>query len=157
MVATDVISALDKLAKRTIRKLKLGQEVRVYDEDSHKEYGQKGSDLRCWFTETYETKTRGTRLRVYDAQNEWSVDLDCLLETYDEFDPDSVEGRKRVSKAQGKRRGRRPGSGAGTSADNHEFDTQWAGASPETVFEPEEEGEEYDFSNSDWGDFYENE
>jgi hypothetical protein len=157
MVASDVIAVLDKLAKRIVRKLKPGQAVRVYDEDSRKEYGQKGSDLRCWFSESYVTKTKGTCLRLYDAENEWSVALDCLLEVFDDFDPESVEGRRRVNKAQGRRRGRRTRAEMTDRDNTPDVDTQWPSTPPETVFEPEEDGEEYDFSSADWGEFYENE
>jgi hypothetical protein len=153
MVASDVIATLDKLASSIVRKLKSGQELRIYDEDSHKEYGQKGSDIRCFFGEAYDTKIRGTTLKVYDTKNTWSIGLDCLLEVFDAFDPESDEGKKRHNKS-GKRRGRKK---AESSSDTSEFDTQWTAAA-DPAFEPEEPGEEYDFTNSaNWGTFYENE
>jgi hypothetical protein len=155
MVASDVIASLDKLAARTTRKLKCGQGVRVYDEDSNKEYGQKGSDILCFFSESHETKTKGTVLKVYDAKNEWSTGLDCLLEIYDNFDPESEEGKKRNSKAGPKRRGRKP-KNIDSEADTHEFDTQWDTA--DRAFEPEEADEEYNFGNtSDWGEYEDDE
>lgn len=155
MVASDVIASLDKLAARTIRKLKCGQEIRVYDEDSHKEYGQKGSDTLCFFSESHETKTRGTVLKVYDPKSEWSVGLDCLLETYENFDPESEEGKKRNSKAGPKKRGRKP-KGLDSDADIHEFDTQYEPHTKE--YEPEEMDEEYNFgNNSDWGEYTDDE
>lgn len=152
MVATDVIAALDKLSSKTLRKLKSGQSIRIYNEDSNKEYGQTGSDLRCFFGESYDTKTRGTTLKVYDDKHEWVVGLDCLLELFDEFHPESDEGRKRTNLSKPKRRGRKPKS-ATTDADLDEFDTGWR--KPE--YEPEVEGEEYDFSNPNWGDHYDDE
>jgi hypothetical protein len=153
MVASDVIAALDKLASKTSRKLKRGQSIRIYDEDSNKEYGQKGSDIACFYSESYDTKTRGTTLKVYDDKNEWSVGLDCLLEVFEEFDPASDEGKKRNNIARPKRRGRKPKAEAQESADIHEFDTQWE----ERNFEPEEADEEYDFSNTNWGEHFDNE
>lgn len=155
MVASDVIASLDKLASRTARKLKCGQRVRIYDEESNKEYGQKGSDLLCFFNKSYETKTRGTMLKVYDAKSEWSTSLDCLLETYNDFDPESEEGKKLSSKAVPKRRGRKP-KNADSDADIHEFDTQWGSSSKE--YEPEELDEEYNFGDdSHWEDYTDDE
>jgi hypothetical protein len=157
MVATDVIATLDKLAARTLRKLKTGQSLRVYDEESNKEYGQKGSDLPCFFKEAYDTKVRGATLKVYDAKNEWSIGLDCLLEVFDEFDPESDEGKKRASKPGPKRRGRRPKAETADTDATDEFDTQWAAQTQELGFEPEVDDEEYDFTNStNWEDFFEN-
>ena len=157
MVATDVIATLDKLAERTVRKLRSGQSIRVYDEDSNKEYGQKGADVDCFFLEAYDTKIRGTTLKVYDAKNEWTVPLDCLLAVSSDFDPESEEGKRRSSKGSLKRKGRRSKAEADSMSEAHEFDTQWS-SSQEVAFEPEEPGEEYDFNNSsNWGDFFENE
>jgi hypothetical protein len=153
MVASDVIAALDKLASKTSRKLKRGQSIRVYDEDSNKEYGQKGSDISCYFGESYDTKTRGTTLKVYDEKNEWTMGLDCLLEVFDTFDPESDEGKKRTNSAKPKRRGRKPKAEALDPSELHEFDTQWK----DRNFEPEEVDEEYDFNNTNWGDHYDNE
>jgi hypothetical protein len=153
MVASDVIAALDKLASKTSRKLKRGQAIRIYDEDSNKEYGQKGSDIPCFYDESYDTKTRGTTLKVYDDKNEWNVGLDCLLEVFEEFDPDSDEGKKRTNSARPKKRGRKPKAETSDATDLHEFDTQWK----DRNFEPEEVDEEYDFSNTNWGDHFENE
>ena len=65
MVATDVVLTIDKLAVKALRKLKRGQRIRCYDEGSNKEYGQKGSDMECFFGELHHTKTRGTALRIY--------------------------------------------------------------------------------------------
>jgi hypothetical protein len=152
MVATDVIIALDKLSSKMIRKIKRGQSIRIYDEDSNKEYGQKGSDISCYFSESYDTKTRGTTLKVYDDKQEWSVGLDCLLEVFDVFDPESDEGKKRNNSAKPKRRGRKPKASLDES-DLHEFDTQWQ----DQNYQPEEEGEEYDFTNPNWGEDYDNE
>ena len=153
MVATDVIGTLDKLARKTIRKVKRGQAIRIYNEDSNKEYGQKGSDFHCFFSEVYDTKTRGTTLKVYDEKNEWTIGLDCLLDVFDTFDPESDEGKKRMSSSKPKRRGRKPKSEALDAADIHEFDTQWQ----DRTYEPEVDGEEYDFNNPHWGEHFDNE
>ena len=152
MVATDVIVALDKISSKMLRKIKRGQSIRVYDEDSNKEYGQKGSDIRCFFSESHDTKTRGTTLKVYDEKSEWSIGLDCLLEVFDEFDPESDEGKKRTNNANPRRRGRKPKVDAPDN-DEHEFDTQWQ----DQNYQPEEEGEEYDFTNPNWGENFDNE
>jgi hypothetical protein len=152
MVATDVIAALDKLSSKIVRKLKSGQSIRIYDEDSNREYGQKGSDIPCFFIESYDTKARGTTLKVYDDKNEWIVGLDCLLEVFEEFDPESDEGKKRNNNAKPKRRGRKPKVDA-DAHDEHEFDTQWQ----DQHYEPETEGEEYDFTNPNWGAHFDNE
>ena len=151
MVATDVIAALDKLSSKTVRKIKRGQSIRIYDEDSNKEYGQKGSDILCFFSESYDTKTRGTTLKVYDEKSEWRTGLDCLLEVLDKFDPDSDEGKKRTNGAKPKRRGRKPKTDSSNTGDLHEFDTQWQ----DQNYEPEVEGEEYDFTKPNWGEHYE--
>ena len=76
IVATDVIASLDKLASKIVRKLKRGQAIRIYDEDSNKEYGQTGSDIRCYFSEVYDTKVRGTTLKVYDEKKADVYELD---------------------------------------------------------------------------------
>lgn len=153
MVATDVIAALDKLSSKTIRKIKRGQAIRIYDEDSNKEYGQKGSDIHCFFSESYDTKTRGTNLKVYDEKNEWNIGLDCLLDVFDEFDPESDEGKKRTNSAKPKRRGRKPKANSLDESELHEFDTQWQ----DQNYEPDTEGEEYEFNNPNWGEHFDNE
>jgi hypothetical protein len=152
IVASDVIATLDKLSSKIVRKLKTGQSIRVYDEDSNKEYGQNGSDIPCFFKEAYDTKTRGITLKVYDDKHEWLVSLDCLLEVFDDFHPESDEGKKRTNLANPKRRGRKPKS-KNASADFDEFDTQWRNDG----WEAETEDEEYDFNNPNWGEHFDNE
>jgi hypothetical protein len=154
MVATDVVLAIEKVTARTIRKLKNGQKIRCYMEDSNKEYGVKGADVICCFKETYDTQTYGTKLRVYDPETgkEWSVGVDCLLEVYDRFDPASVEGKKvaEVSVVKTKRRGRKPKRGP-DQIDRFEDVTTTDGWCPTTHtsddYEKEVDGEEYDFRN----------
>lgn len=159
MVATDVVLAIEKVTARTVRKLKNGQKIRCYDEDSNKEYGVKGSDVICCFKETYDTQTYGTKLRVYDPEtgHEWSVGVDCLLEVYDKFDPSSVEGKKvsEVSVVKTKRRGRKPKRGP-DQLDRFEDETTTDGWCPTTFtnYEKEVDGEEYDFRNPDEYDEY---
>ena len=154
MVATDVVLALDKVTARTVRKLKKGQVIRVYMEDSNKEYGVKGADAICCFKETYDTQTYGMKLRVYnlDTEKEWSVGVDCLLEVYDKFDPVSAEGRKAAEvSVKPKRRGRKPKRGP-DQIDRFEDETTTDDWSPTTYaedYEKEVDGEEYDFSNPD--------
>jgi hypothetical protein len=143
IIATDVVEFLDKLASRLVRKLRPGQAIRCYNEDSKKEYGQRGSDVRCFFREMQDTN-----LSVYTAKHEWSVSVDCLLESYDEFDPDSEEGKKR-SKKKKKTRGRRSKKRR-AQEDPGEFDTQWTNPPRDVAaYEPEELDEEYDFSNAE--------
>ncbi len=141
MVATDVVVTLDKLASKTVRKLKVGQKIRCYNEESNKELGQKGADLVCFFQETYDTKTRGPTIRVYENGKEWSTSLDCLLEVYEDFDPESEEGKK-LQQSKPKKRGRKPKKAA---AELDRFDDPEWGPSP--VYEEETDGEEYDFNN----------
>lgn len=139
IIATDVVEFLDKLASRLVRKLRPGQAIRCYNEDSKKEYGQRGSDVRCFFREMQDTN-----LSVYTAKHEWTVSVDCLLETYDEFDPESEEGKKRATKK--KTRGRRSKKRQ-AQEDPGEFDTQWTDPGDAAAYEPETLDEEYDFSN----------
>ena len=154
MVATDVVLAIDKVTTRAIRKLKKGQMIRCYMEDSNKEYGVKGADATCYFKETYDTQTYGMKLRVYDpaTEKEWGVGVDCLLEVFDKFDPGSAEGKKAAEVAvKPKRRGRKPKRGP-DQVDRFEDETTTDDWSPTTYtdgYEKEVEGEEYDFSNPD--------
>ena len=152
MVATDVVQAIEKVTARTVRRLKKGQVIRCYMEDSNKEYGVKGADAICCFKETYETTTYGMKLRVYvsETEKEWSVGVDCLLEVYDKFDPVSVEGKKAAEVvAKPKRRGRRRKRGP-DQVDRFEEETNddWC---PTRIndYEKEVDGEEYDFSDPD--------
>ncbi len=151
MVATDVVLAIDKIATKALRKLKRGQRIRCYDEDSNKEYGQKGSDMECFFGETHNTKTRGMVLRIYTKKQpkEWVVPLDYLLEIYEDFDPESDEGKKQTEiAARPKRRGRKPKQ-ADQQIDSLDEESQrdsWS-QSPMSEYEQETEGEEYDFTN----------
>jgi hypothetical protein len=148
MIATDLILTLDKQAARTVKKLREGQQLRIYDEESRKEYGTKGSDFVCFFSETYETKTRGTMLRVYDIkEGEWSISLNCLLDVYDEFDPESEEGSRRTAKTKTRRRGRKRKAEAEEPQDRYQS-VETSYEAPE--FEEELEGEEYDFTDADW-------
>ena len=155
MVATDVVLAIEKATARTVRKLKKGQRIRCYMEDSNKEYGVKGADVICCFKETYYTQTYGTKLRVYDpdTEKEWSVGVDCLLEVYDKFDPSSMEGKKVAEvSVKTKRRGRKPKRGS-DQLDRFGEETTTDGWSPSTLtaddYEKEVDGEEYDFRNPD--------
>lgn len=149
MVATDVVLTIDRIAVKTLRKLKKGQRIRCYDEGSNKEYGQKGSDSDCFFSETHHTKTRGTVLRVYAENKEWVVPIEYLLEVYQSFDPESDEGKKQSeSAARPKRRGRKPKKRRADAEieqlDGYRGDQQQA---PAPEYEQEIDGEEYDFSN----------
>ena len=144
IIATDVVEFLDKLASRIVRKLRSGQAVRCYNEESKKEYGQRGSDLRCFFREMQDTEL-GPTLLVYTTKHEWGVSVDCLLESYDEFDPESEEGKKRASKKK-TRRGRKSKKRQ-VQEDPSEFDTQWTNPGDVADYEPETLDEEYDFSN----------
>ncbi len=155
MVCTDMVLAIDKITARTVRKLKKGQRIRVYMEDSNKEYGVKGADALCCFKETYDTQTYGMRLRVYDSdtEKEWSVGIDCLLEVFSRFDPGSAAGKKAAEVvAKPKRRGRKPKRGP-DQVDRFGDETTTDGWSPSTRtsddYEKEVEGEEYDFSDPD--------
>ena len=95
MVAADLILTMDKIALRAVKKLKEGQKIRCYDEESNKDYGSKGSDIVCFYKNMYETQTQGPKLEVYDdTGKKWSVGLDCLLEIYENFDPSSELGQK---------------------------------------------------------------
>ena len=157
MVATDVVLAIEKITTRTVRKLKKGQVIRCYMEDSNKEYGVKGSDAICCFKETYDTQTYGMKLRVYDpeTEKEWSVGIDCLLEVFDKFDPVSSEGKKAAEVAKPKRgrkrRGRKPKRGP-DQVDRFEDEATadgWERPVTADNYEKEVEGEEYDFSDPD--------
>ena len=155
MVATDVILAIEKATARTVRKLKKGQRIRCYMEDSNKEYGVKGADVICCFKETYDTQTLGMKLRVYDpkTEKEWGVGIDCLLEVYDKFDPSSAQGKKAAEVvAKPKRRGRKP-KRRPDQVERFEDETTTDGWSPTTYtdddYEKEVDGEEYDFSDPD--------
>jgi hypothetical protein len=153
MVATDVVLAIEKITARTVRKLKKGQVIRCYLEDSNKEYGVKGADTICCFKETYDTQTYGLKLRVYDSETEkeWGVSMDCLLEVFDKFDPVSVEGKKASEVvAKPKRRGRRPKRGP----DQVDKFDGWCPTNTDD-YEKEVDGEEYDFSNPDeYGEYF---
>ncbi len=155
MVATDVVLAIEKITARTVRKLKKGQLIRCYMEDSNKEYGVKGADAICCFKETYDTQTYGMKLRVYDSETEkeWSVGIDCLLEVFDKFDPGSAEGKKAAEVvAKPKRRGRKPKRGP-DQVDRFEDETTadgWDRPPANTDdYEKEVDGEEYDFTDPD--------
>jgi len=159
MVCTDVVFSIDKITARTVRKLKGGQKIRVYMEDSNKEYGVKGADIICCFKETYITQTYGMKLRVYDSvtEKEWSVGIDCLLEVFDKFDPGSAEGKKAAEVvAKPKRRGRKP-KRKPDQVDRFEDETTTDGwERPVTdEYEKEVDGEEYDFSNpNEYGEYF---
>lgn len=160
MVATDVVLAIERITARTIRKLKKGQMIRCYMEDSNKEYGVKGADAICCFKETYDTQTYGMKLRVYDpdTEKEWSASIDCLLEVFDKFDPGSAEGKKAAEVvAKPKRRGRKPRRGP-DQVDRFEDETTTDGWNPTTYtddLEKEVDGEEYEFSDPDeYDEFY---
>jgi hypothetical protein len=144
MVASDVVLHIDRIAARTVRKLKNGQKIRCYDEDSYKEYGQRGSDIVCFFEAARDTKTKGQLLRVYLNDEEWSVGVDCLLEVFDDFDPESEEGKRRLD-TRPKRRGRRKKE-AESFEPYEEPAENWSPA-PEPEYEQEVEGEEYDFNS----------
>lgn len=152
MVATDVILTIDRAAAKIVRKLKKGQKLRCYDEASNKEYGQKGSDLECYFNESYETKTRGLSLKVYakrkKKQKEWVLPVECLLQVYEEFDPESDEGVKRKEiAARPKKRGRKPKKSKSAQSEDWQYDEySWSGA-PIPEYEQETEDEEYDFES----------
>ncbi len=154
MVCTDVVQAIDKATTRAVRKLKKGQRIRCYVEDSNKEYGVKGADVICCFKESYDTQTYGMRLRVYDfeTEKEWSVGIGDLLEVYDKFDPRSSEGKKVAEVvAKPKRRGRKP-KREPDQVERFEEETtadDWSPTTDTDDYEKEVEGEEYDFSDPD--------
>ncbi len=170
IIITDIVGMLDKKAAHTAKKLKSGQEILIYDQESNKEYGAKGSELRCYFKETYEPRTTGLMLRVYDPNNagskklaeEWSVSIDCLLEVFDTFDPDSDEGKKRTAKAKPKKRGRRPKQPKEEPEDSFgQFDQSLNTSDPQysaDEFEEEIDGEEYTFGDTEgWQETYDDE
>lgn len=150
MVATEVVVTLDKIAARTLRKLKAGQVIRCYVERSNKEYGIRGSDIVCCYRGTYTTKTLGTKLRVYDPDSEkqWGVSVHCLLEVYDKFDPQSSEGRKVAEEKAKTKRKRRKSRTAPDQVDRFSDTANW-NAYTEDEYEPEVDGEEYDFSDQE--------
>ncbi len=165
IIITDLVGILDKKAVQTAKKLKGGQEILIYDVESNKEYGAKGSELKCFFKETYEPRT-GLMLRVYDPKNvgskklasEWSVSIDCLLEVFDTFDPDSDEGKKRKAKAKPKRRGRRPKQAQEEPEDNFGNFDQSLDTNDPQEFEEERDGEEYSFGNAEeWKEMFDDE
>ena len=159
MVAVEVILAIDKIAARTVRRLKEGQKIRCYVEAANKEYGARGSDTICYYRNSYDTQTYGTKIKVYDlgSDKEWSVGLDCLLEVYEEFDPNSPTGKKLavpltpIPPPKLKKRGRK------SKKEKEALEEQQA-----LVFQEnwgpsygEEEDEEYNFdSYEEYEDFY---
>lgn len=161
MVATDLVLTIEKVTARTVRKLKTGQMIRCYMEGSNKEYGVNGADVICCFKGTYETQTYGTKMKVYDlnTEKEWGINVDCLLEVYNKFDPDSVEGKKISDvaiKSKPKRRGRKPKMAG--SHHGERFDNVIDGWSPESYaddYEKEVDGEEYDFDLEDYNEYVE--
>jgi hypothetical protein len=168
IIITDLVGILDKKAVQTVKKLKSGQEILIYDVESNKEYGTKGSELKCFFKESYEPRT-ALMLRVYDPNNagnkklaeEWSVSLDCLLEVFDAFDPDSDEGKKRNAKAKPKKRGRRPKHTQEEPEDSFgKFDQSLDTNDPRLSdeFEEELDGEEYSFGDAEeWKEIFDDE
>ena len=90
-------------------------------------------------------------LRIYTKKQpkEWVVPLDYLLEIYEDFDPESDEGKKQTEiAARPKRRGRKPKQ-ADQKIDSLDEESQrdsWS-QSPMSEYEQETEGEEYDFTN----------
>lgn len=169
IIITDLVGLLDKKSVQTAKKLKGGQEILIYDEESNKEYGTKGAELKCFFKETYEPRTTGLMLRVYDPKNagskklalEWSVPIDCLLEVFDTFDPDSEEGKKRNARSKPKKRGRRPKQPQEDPEDSFgQFDQSLDTRDPHSAddFEEEIEGEEYNFGQPEsWQEIYDDE
>ena len=161
MVAVDVILAIDKVAARTVRKLKEGQRIRCYVESSNKEYGTKGSDVICCYRGVYDTQTYGTKLKVYDenTNKEWNVGIDCLLEIYESFDPNSALGQKtptEVIKPKTKKRGRRSKKEQMALAhDALDAEDNWNFSYTDSSYEDEVDGEEYNFNDYDeYRDFF---
>jgi len=157
LIITDLVVLLDKKALQASKKLKKGQEIKVYDENSKKEYGAKGADFRCYFDNSYETKT-GLMLKVYDDKsNKWSVSVDCLLDIFDSFDPESDEGKKRIKKSTPKKRGRKPKKQElGEDGLDDQFSSVMFDSMGEIEFEYEQEisGNEQVIDFEEWKDFY---
>jgi len=108
VILTDLVVFLDKKTESIAKKLKTGQEIQIYDENSKKEYGAKGSTLTCYFKDLVDVKGN-KMLSVYDNKGKtWKIPLYCLLDFQEVFDPMSAEGKKIKNKDIPKKRGRKP-------------------------------------------------
>lgn len=154
MVATAVIMAVDKAAERSVRRLKVGQKLRFYVEAANKEYGTKGSDAFGYYRGSSDAQSAGTKIKVFDIESGKEVSIvarDCLLEVYEEFDPQSNAGKK-LSDCP-KKRGRKAKAAADEEA-GWAVDPLAPLIAEYSEFERELDNEEYTFENTNEYDYY---